>query len=227
MSQSSYLRLALAAILSALLITTSHAQQKYVSDELVITVRSGQSTAHQVLNTLKSGDRVEVLSSNSETGYSYIRQKNGKEGWALSQYLTATPTAAVLLKSSQKQLSENVLHQKSLKEESIQLAKAAARSNKHITDLEKEMHELKRELSRIRNMAGHAPALSDENLHLKADLIRMETELQTYEQENMLLRDRSARDWFIAGTGVALIGFIMGLLIHRIKNQKKSSWSEL
>ncbi len=207
--------------------THLHAETRYVSDELVITIRSGQSTQHQVIDTIKTGTRVQVLSRNAETGYSHIRYNTNQEGWALSQYLNSKPTANILLSNKQKQLADNKEQYDQLKRELHQLTETIKQSKKQATEFKKEIDKLRRELSRIRNMAGHAPALSDENLHLKADLIRMETELQTYEQENMLLRDRSARDWFIAGTGVVLIGFIMGLLIHRINSQKKSNWSEL
>lgn len=63
------------------------AQIRYVSDELVITVRTGPSTQNAILRNLSSGDRVEILEENEDGSYARVRTDSGTEGWALTQYL--------------------------------------------------------------------------------------------------------------------------------------------
>ena len=90
-----------------------------------------------------------------------------------------------------------------------------------------QIQDLEKEVGHVRNIAGHAPALSDQNQTLKADVIRLETLVQTLEQENLLIKDRSSRDWFIAGTGVTLLGITIGFVAYKTRGQKRSSWSQL
>ena len=55
-------------------------------------------------------------------------------------------------------------------------------------------------------------------------MVALERSLQTLQQENENLKDRTARDWFMVGAGVVLLGIIVGLIIPRIRWRKKSSW---
>jgi SH3 domain protein len=48
--------------------------------------------------------------------------------------------------------------------------------------------------------------------------------MQTLQQENAGLKDRTARDWFMVGAGVVLLGILAGLFIPRIRWRRKSSW---
>ncbi|MCG2635414.1 MAG: TIGR04211 family SH3 domain-containing protein, partial [Gammaproteobacteria bacterium] len=70
------------------------AESRYVVDEFKITVRTGEGTQFGIISMLRSGDKVEVVSRNADSGWSRVRLASGKEGYALSQYLQRTPTAA-------------------------------------------------------------------------------------------------------------------------------------
>ena len=52
----------------------------------------------------------------------------------------------------------------------------------------------------------------------------LEKELQLIQQENQSLKDRSQREWFIAGAGVLLGGMLLGLIIPKLRWRKKSGW---
>ena len=71
-----------------LLTAAAAAQSLYVSDELVITLRTGPSTGNAIVTNLRSGDLVEVLEVDADSGYSRVRAGDGSEGWALSRFLT-------------------------------------------------------------------------------------------------------------------------------------------
>ena len=64
---------ALAVFILALLAVTASAETRYVSDELEITLRQGESTSHRISAMLKSGTAVEVLGTNKATGYSRVK----------------------------------------------------------------------------------------------------------------------------------------------------------
>ncbi len=216
-----------ALALLALAAGSANAQTRYINDELVVTIRSGQSNQHQILRTAKSGTRLELLESHKETGYSRVRLGDGTEGWVLSQYLSTTPTNKARLQTTQRKLDDAKQQINALRNQLKQTQYELSESEQRNQALLKETEALEREVTHIRNIAGHAPALSDQNQALKADVIRLETMVQTLEQENLLIKDRSARDWFIAGTGVTLMGIAIGFVAYKIRTQKRSSWSEL
>ena len=201
------------AALSLLIAATASASPRYVSDELVITMRAGQSTEHQIVRSLKAGTRVEVLEADKSTGYSHIELQDGTKGWVLTRYLVSQPIARDRIRRIEQELQQLRASSQTLSEE----AKTAA-------NLRKQNETLTQELALIRNAAGNALALGQENQTLKTELIRLETELQTAQQENVVLKDRSARDWFIAGAGLTLLGIFIGLIAPRMRSRKKSGW---
>ena len=69
------------------------ARTAYVTDELKITMRTGESTGHRIIKMLSTGDKVNILSSNSATGYSKVRTDNGSEGFVLTSQLVDEPVA--------------------------------------------------------------------------------------------------------------------------------------
>ncbi|MGD8711810.1 MAG: hypothetical protein PVG50_03130, partial [Thiohalophilus sp.] len=48
------------------------AQYQYVSDQLIITLRNGKGNTYQILKTLPTGTRLEVLETTDE-GYTRVR----------------------------------------------------------------------------------------------------------------------------------------------------------
>lgn len=200
---------------------------RYISDELEVTLRSGESTRHQVLRMLTSGTPVEVLGTNPETGYSRVRDPKGTEGYILTRYLSAVPVARDQLEQSQKKLANAEAEIRRLRDE----LKQRTDQNKTLAaEQQKETEEARRldeELDTIRKTAASALAIDQENRTNKARLLTLEQEMQVLRQENAALKDRTARDWFLVGTGVVLLGMVIGLIIPKIRWQKKSSWDSL
>ena len=83
----------LVALLLAAIAVSAQAETRYVSDELEITLRRGESTGHKISAMLKSGTPLEVLSTNKATGYSLVRTPCGKQGYVLTRQLMPEPVA--------------------------------------------------------------------------------------------------------------------------------------
>ena len=83
----------------------SNTETLYVTDQLDINMRSGTSTRHQIMQLVKSGAAVQILKTDKDKGYSKVRLANGKEGWLLSRYLVAQPSARDRLAEATRQLS--------------------------------------------------------------------------------------------------------------------------
>ena len=96
--------------------------------------------------------------------------------------------------------------------------------SKNLGSLDSESRKVSQELAEIKRTASSALAIDTENKELKTRVVSLERQLQTLQQENEGLKDRTARDWFMVGAAVVLLGIIVGLIIPRIRWRKKSSW---
>ncbi len=203
------------------------AETRYVSDRLEIQMRAGKGTQFRILRSLPSGTPLEVLEVDKENGYSRVREPGGVEGWVLNHLLMSGPSARDRLARAEKKLARLELENNKLKASLAKLRKAKGSTDKQRSTLEKENQKLSQELERIRRTASSALAIDAENRELKSRIVAYERQTQSLQQENESLKDRTARDWFMVGAGVILLGMIIGLVIPRIRWRKKSSWDSL
>jgi SH3 domain protein len=210
--------------LSLLVCGTALAETRYVSDNLEITMRSGKGTSYGITRMLRSGTPVEVIEEDKEEGYTHVRVKGGKEGWVLSRYLMKGQAARDRLAAAEKSLAELELENRKMETSMAALTDEKAALVKELEGLEGQTRNVSQELAEIKRTASSALAIDSENKDLKGRVVSLERQLQTLQQENEGLRDRTARDWFMVGAGVVLLGIIVGLIIPRIRWRKKSSW---
>ncbi|TDX99361.1 TIGR04211 family SH3 domain-containing protein [Thiohalophilus thiocyanatoxydans] len=199
------------------------AEYQYVSDELLITLRNGQGNSYQVLKTLPTGTRLEVLES-TEEGYSRVRTSDGTEGWVRSQYLINNPTAAMQLEEATRKLENLQEENEKLRSTLSEVQEERAQLASERDELLGKTEEAEERLAHLTEVAEKPIVLDQENRELQQQNIALEKELQILNQENQVLKDRAEREWFIAGAGVLLGGLLLGLLIPRIRWKKQSSW---
>ncbi len=199
-----------------------NAEVRYVIDNLIITMRSGQSTQHQVLRTWPSNTKLEIL----ETGekYSKARGPDGTEGWVLNQYITGKPTAKLRLASALQKLSAAEKENAQLKTDLSALQGKESTLSQQKNKLSRANKKQIDELKHLRRVAAKPLKLENENQRLKKELLKLESEHELLLQENQMLGDSSDRDWFLNGAGVIILGIIIGLIAPRLKPRKKSSW---
>jgi SH3 domain protein len=202
------------------------AETQYVSDRLEITMRSGKSTSHGITRMLRSGTPLEVLDTDKKTGYSHVRTRSGKEGWVLSRFLMKGPAARDRLTAAEKKLAELELENRKMNTAMQAMREEKSLLQKEQKSLAGEHRKVSQELSEIRRTASSALAMDSENKELKSRVVALERNLQTVQQENESLKDRTARDWFMVGAAVVLLGIIVGLIIPRIRWRKKTSWGD-
>jgi len=215
-----YLLLSLVFILDG----NAAAETRYVSDMLEITMRSGKGTSYGITRMLRSGTAVQVLEVDKETGYTRVRTDSGKEGWVLSRFLMNGQAARERLAAAEKSLAELELENRKLTTAMATMTDEKKELVNNLGELEGESRSVSQELAEIKRTASSALAIDSENKDLKSRLVSLERQLQTVQQENESLKDRTARDWFMVGAAVVLLGIIIGLIIPKIRFRKKSSW---
>jgi SH3 domain protein len=205
----------------------AQAETRYVSDRLEIQMRTGKGTQFKILRMLPSGTALEVLEVDQQNGYSRVRSAGGVEGWVLNRYLMKGKAARDRLAEAEKELARLELENRKLSASVGELKNAKGSIDQERGALSKENRKLSQELEAIRRTASSALAIDAENKDLKSKIVAYERQAQTLKQENEGLKDRTARDWFMVGAGVIILGMIIGLIIPRIRWRKKSSWDTL
>lgn len=207
------------------LVFTASAETRYVVDNLIITMRSGQSTQHQILRTWPSNTALEIL----ETGekYSKARGPDGTEGWVLNQYITDKPTAKLLLATANKELSKAKSENQQLKTELSALQNKEGNLSKQQRELSRENKKQADELTHLRRVAAKPLQLENENQRLKKELLNLESQHELLLQENQMLSDSSDREWFINGAITVFFSVLLGVFLPNLRRRKKSSWGAL
>lgn len=220
-----FIYLVLAFALS--LASVAQAETRYVSDRLEIQMRTGKGTQFRILRMLPSGTPLDVLEVAQEDGYTRVRAPGGVEGWVLSRFLMNGQAARDRLAAAEKQLAKLELENRKLSASMSELKSAKGTTDQQRTQLDKDNRRLSQELEEIRRTASSALAIDAENKDLKSKIVAYERQVQSLQQENEGLKDRTARDWFMVGAGVVILGMLIGLIIPRIRWRKKSSWDTL
>ncbi|MCZ6497518.1 MAG: TIGR04211 family SH3 domain-containing protein [Gammaproteobacteria bacterium] len=203
---------------------TAVGQTLYVSDQLVITVRTGPSTENSIITNLVTGDAVEVLQANAETGYTRVRIQSGVEGWVLGRYLVATPVSQDRLIIAESDLAEAQATVATLEGSVAMLAAELEVTGRRLEETETENASLTKELADLRAASENVLSIRDQNESLRRRLNERNEEAELLAIDNDRLRNRATRDWFVAGAGVLLAGIIVGIIAPRLRRRRRSQW---
>lgn len=196
---------------------------RFVSDELEITMRNGKSVKFAIRKMLSSGTKLDVIETDA-TGYSKVRTENGTEGWVLTRYLDNQPSARDRLAASEQKAANLELEIAQYKTEIEALSSQNSDTGSQNMTLTETSQRLSKELENLRRTASNAMALDTENHKLKEQLQEVDHQTQLLIIENSGLKDNNAKTWFLVGAAVLIAGLLLGLIIPRLRFQKKSSW---
>lgn len=70
---------------------SAKAATSYVSDDLYTYVHSGPSTKYKIIASVDSGEKIKVIQTNKNTGFSKIKDSKGRAGWINSKYISNRP----------------------------------------------------------------------------------------------------------------------------------------
>ena len=203
------------------------AETGYITDQLKITLRSGESTTHKVIRMLPSGTAVEILSRNSDTNYAKVRLPDGTVGYVLSRMLLNERPARERLAEAEQQLV--VLRQEpgKLSSQLADLQESHADLQQRFNAMKSENSDLKQELSRLRKVAQDPLRIATERDDAVERSQQLADELDILKLKNQRLTDKTEQNWFLIGAGVIIAGIILGLLIPHMRVKKnRSEWGD-
>ncbi len=214
----------LLGIALALATAMATGQTLYVSDQLVITVRTGSSTDNAILANLASGDAVEVLQADPESGYSRVRTESGTEGWVVTRYLVEIPIAQDRLVIAERDLAEAQVRIAALERSVATSTEELEVTSRRLEEAETASAALTTELADLRDASENVLNIRDQNESVRRRLNERNEEVDLLKIENDQLRSGSTRDWFFAGAGVLLAGILVGLVAPRLRRRRRSRW---
>lgn len=205
----------------------AQAETRYVTDELKITLRSGESNNHRIIRMLPSGMPVQVLSSNAESGYSRVRAGN-TEGYVLTRQLLREPAARDRLEALQKRVEALTAAPDKLRDQLTELTVKYDKLSADHAKLEQAKQAIEQEYATLQRTASSAVQIADERNALRkqvADLSRETADLKLRTNE---LENANLQEWFLAGGGVIIAGILIGLLLPNLKlRRRRGSWDSL
>lgn len=200
--------------------------ERYVSDQLVITLREEAGEGGETLGTLRTGTSMELLQE--EGKYLRVRTGDGLEGYVLKQYVTAeTPKSLVIsrlekenatLRGRLQDLQAAKAESDSLLEEA-RLGRAAGESDS--AALQQELAAVQQAHRELQEKSASVLQLDAERQELQRRNLQLTAEVEGLREENESLLFRAAYKWFFAGGGVLLLGWLLG----RKSKQKRRDYS--
>lgn len=201
------------------------ADTRYVTDQLEITLRSGESTAYRILRMLPSGTPLEVLAIDPKTKYARVRTQDGTLGYVLARQLQTEPVARTRLAETQARLDELQREPSTVAAQLARLRSEHASLTASAQRLQRERERLEQELATIRHASANVLAITEERDGLRARAKALATERDSLIEANGHLSDQNDQRWFMVGAGVLVGGILIGLILPRLRSsRRKSSW---
>lgn len=214
------LKFFISSLLFLLTTTSAYAETRYISDQLIVTVRSGKGNQYKILETIPTSTPVTVL----EDGKTYVKvvTPKGTEGYIQAHYVSKA-----IPKSTQiKQLNNKIVdlqQQLTTQQQNFQGSQEETNAQKNqITQLSAQLNQTRQELEKasdayntLRSKSENVLNLGNENEQLIEKNNLLNSELLVLREENQKFHRSNMIQWFLAGGGVFLGGWIIGKISRK------------
>ena len=229
---TTYIRQGLTALLTAVLIATapqSVAQEtQYISDMVLVPVRSGPGTDYRIVNRgLPSGTALLVYDLSDDGEWTEIETRGGTRGWIPTQYLQKEPPAGLLINDLRLQLEQVRGERDRLGSQLNQSSTEVTEADETIIELTTTLESTQAELTEVKRVSAAALDLDLMNQQLVAELESERSEADLLRLENVRLRERIANNQILDGALAVLLGVILAVVAPRLwpKRKRPDGWS--
>jgi SH3 domain protein len=209
------------ALVLMLVSTSVSAQSAWITDQLEVPIRSGESNQYRILRFLDSGTQIEVVSRNTSTGYSLIRDAQGRDGYVLTRYLEREPTASKRLETMQSELDQIRDDAANGAARIAQLRQQLATATDERNAARNALAATEAELSEIKRVSGDTLAIFEANKNLRAQLEILEDEAALLRSDNITLADDRDKMFMLIGAGLTLLGLVLGLILPNLRRRRR------
>lgn len=206
-------------VLLTLLLAASalHAETRYVSDRLEITLRSGPGIQYKILDLLTSGQSLQILESGPE--WSQVRVGPQTEGWVLNRYLIDRPTARIRLERLENRHRTLLDRSAALKEENAQLKARNAQLSEALATQQEEARRLRENYEELKTESAEFLTLKEQYQKNTSTLESRTQKIRELEESLAAIERNHAIRWFLAGGALLLVGFVVGVRSRRKRSR--------
>ncbi|MBN1842216.1 MAG: TIGR04211 family SH3 domain-containing protein [Deltaproteobacteria bacterium] len=215
--------------LSPATVRSAHADTRYVTDMLILSLREGPGSEYNVIRMLQSDAPVEILEEN-ET-YLRVRTEEGEEGWVAKQYISSNTPKPVIIAGLRKEVGQLESRVEELEKGRTVLLEKLKATGESTSKSREEAFSAKNEIKQLAGKYDKLVSQSKNVVELVAERDRVKTandalrtandelkaEIEDLTQDNESLIRRRILAWFLAGGGVFFVGLIVGKLSRKKK----------
>lgn len=199
-------------------------RMRYITDQFKVTLRAGPGLQYQIIRMLSSGWQVKVLTQDNQTGYTQVEMDSGMTGWMLTHYLMIHPAAEALLKQTQAKLNQTQSQSHALDVRLKQNQTALKAKASKLTALQTSYAILKQKYRSLRITASNAVEINQKNTMLQQHVEQLEKRSKVLMQMNESYQNSALIRWFLAGSGVLLLGLLLGFWSQRLARKRSDNW---
>ena len=207
------LRLLGLVLLVCLFSASVYGETMYVSDILKLTLRTGPSIENKIISVLESGQVMEVIKFGDE--WSRVQLPNGKEGWVLSRYLTTRETNNIKLERLEAKHKNLMIQAAELLEENNRLQRDNTKLSTGFKANQKQLAKIQADYEALKAEAADFLTLKTNYNRATSQLAEQTAKANQLEEQVSSLEMNAYIKWFLAGSGVLIIGFLIGFSTKR------------
>lgn len=189
------------------------AETMYVTDLLKLTLRSGPSIENKILSVIESGQQVEMLEPGED--WSLVRMATGKEGYVLTRYLITEPTHNVRLEQLQTKHKALMQQAATLLAENTRFRDENKKLKSTLDGNEKALKKMSTDYDKLKAGSAEYIELKEKHKTVSGQLAEQTKRADALDEELRAIEINQYIKWFLAGSGVLLVGFIVGFSARR------------
>ena len=190
-----------------------YAETMYVSDILKLTLRTGPSTENKILAVIESGQMLEIIKFGDE--WSQARLPSGKEGWVLSRYLTPDETNNIKLERLEAKHKNLTIQAAALLEENNRLKTESNKIRAEFETNQEQLAKAQTDYETLKTEVAEFLTLKSKYESAAAQLAEQTERADQLEDQLTKLELSYYIKWFLAGSGVLFVGFLIGFSTKR------------
>ena len=215
-------------LLNFLAVTAYAQEQRYITDEILVPVRSGAGGEYRIVNKgLPSGTPITLFSLSEDGVWAEVETRGGTRGWLRAQYIQAELPTKILLEQAEARYRELEADRDKLLSMLDDTQSEAYAADGELEELRERLATTDAELLEIRRISGAAIELDARNQSLARELENKRSEAELMKLENVRLKERIDSNMLIDGALAVLLGVIIAVLAPRLmpKRRRNDGWS--
>ena len=208
--------------------TVNAQDTQYISDMLLVPVRSGAGSEFRIVNRgLPSGTALLVYDQSDDGEWIEIETRGGTRGWIPTQFLQKEPPAGLLINDMRLELEQVRGERDRVVSQLNQSSSEVDEADETIVSLTTQLESTEAELTEVKRVSAAALDLDLMNQQLVAELESERSDADLLRLENVRLRERIANNQMMDGALAVLLGVILAVVAPRLwpKRKRQDGWS--